>query len=226
MRKVIRLTESELIGLVKRVINEEEKNCPQNKRVTKNMIDSFLSKHKMELKSYIENNRRERAESLSIEAKKFLDIAYDCLMENFNLLYNIGLKSSYARFGFIPPYDQTSDVQKLVDNIVNKLLSTIESNFVYDNFLELYINKDNINRIAKLVEQAIDLFFDEISKFVNFSEHNLFWKIMNKMRELFPKFDYGCGINNLNPDSLTYYNPRKYSESKKPQIIKKLYQYV
>ena len=121
MKKIIRLTEDDLTRIVKRVIEEQPTPCPP-RQVTKPIVDSILPVFKNELTTYINDMVETLTKKYSDEdslSKEMSEVAISTINENFNLIYRIGVKNNYARFNIGGAYDRTSDIQSLVNNVIN-----------------------------------------------------------------------------------------------------------
>jgi hypothetical protein len=225
MGRVIKLKESDLTTIIKRVIDEQT-SCPP-RIVTKQMIDSFLPEHRIALREKIELEKNELLERLSAESeKKMVDVAFASLInETFNLVYSIGVKTNYARFNFSPHYDQTSDTKKVIDNITAKLISKLESSYIFNTALKVFITKDNLNDVKKVLSRVLTMIVDRVAILVHFSDEELFKKIIDKVGGFSESYPY-CPITTFRPSNLTRYNARKYQPVKELQLFVKLNEYV
>ena len=224
MKRIVRLTESDLIRVVNKVIKEQKTDC-QPRKVTKAVIDSVLPTFKVDLKSRVEGMKNELTKNFSNDTsakKKLIEFFNSVVNENFTLLYNIGVKSNYAIYGVSGPYNQTADIQTLVNNITNKIISTLESNFIYDNTLKVYSNKGNINKVKKESAEVLRMAFSKLNRLIFASDRGLRNDIRDKMGRC-PNGDYNLI---LNPDGLTQYYVLSYYETKESELFNKLNKYV
>jgi hypothetical protein len=224
MKRIVRLTESDLIRVVNKVIKEQKTDC-QPRKVTKAVIDSVLPTFKVDLKPRVEGMKNELTKNFSNDTsakKKLIEFFNSVVNENFTLLYNIGVKSNYARYGVTGPYNQTSDIQTLVNNITNKIISTLESNFIYDNALKVYINKGNIKKVKEESSEVLRMAFSKLNRLIFASDKGLRSDIMDKMGRC-PNGDFNLIEN---PDGLTQYYVLSYYETKESELFNKLNKYV
>jgi hypothetical protein len=212
MKRVVRLTELDLVRLVNEVIKEQKTDC-QPRKVTKVVIDSTLPNFKADLKSRVEGMKSELTKNFSNTTsakKKLIEFFNSVVNENFTLLYNIGVKSNYARYGITGPYNQTADIQTLVNNITNKIISTLDSNFIYNNALKVYINKGNIKKVKEESSEVLRMAFSKLNN------------IMDKMGRC-PNGDFNLIES---PDGLKQYYVLSYYETKESELFNKLNKYV
>lgn len=206
------------------VLTEQGTDCPKRK-VTKSVIDSVLPSFKIDLKSRIEKMKSGLLEDVSTDKashKKLVEFFNSVLDENFNLLYNIGVRSNYARFGVTGPYDQTTDVKTLVNNITNKMISTLESNFIYNNLLKVYITKGNINQVKKQLSDVLEMSFRKLNRLIIYSDRGMTFDIQNKMGRC-KNGDYNLIMN---PDGIKPYYVSDYYDTKKSELFNRLNKYV
>jgi hypothetical protein len=224
MKRIVRLTESDLVRLVNEVIKEQKTDC-QPRKVTKVMIDSVLPTFKTDLKSRIEGMKSDLTKNFSNATsakKKLIEFFNSVVNENFTLLYNIGVKSNYARYGISGVYNQTSDIQTLVNNITNKIISTLDSNFIYNNALKVYINKGNIKKVKEESSEVLRMAFSKLNRLILVSDRGLRSNIMDKMGRC-PNGDFNLIES---PDGLKLYYVSSYYETKESELFNKLNEYV
>jgi hypothetical protein len=215
------------IGIIKIIPATPQIEAPRSRprKVTKAVIDSVLPTFKVDLKYRVEGMKNELTKNFSNDTsakKKLIEFFNSVVNENFTLLYNNGVKSNYARYGVTGPYNQTSDIQTLVNNITNKIISTLESNFIYDNALKVYINKGNINKVKKESAEVLRMAFSKLNRLIFASDRGLRNDIRDKMGRC-PNGDYNLI---LNPDGLTQYYVLSYYETKESELFNKLNKYV
>lgn len=212
------LTESQY-----KTIIEQNTSC-QPRKVTKQVIDSVLPEYKNDLSSSVRELQSSLVEDFSKTAsdRKIIDIFNKAIAENFNLLYTVGVKSCYANYGISGPYNQTADVQAIVNNLINKVISTIDSNFVYRQALKMYINKNNINAIKEEFSNILLISFRELNRLLLKSEYGLDSMIENKMGRC------SNGEYNLvyNKKATTEYRVLSYYRTKLVDLNKKLDSFV
>lgn len=224
MKRVVRLTELDLVRLVNEVIKEQKTDC-QPRKVTKVVIDSTLPNFKADLKSRVEGMKSELTKNFSNTTsakKKLIEFFNSVVNENFTLLYNIGVKSNYARYGITGPYNQTTDIQTLVNNITNKIISTLDSNFIYNNALKVYINKGNIKKVKEESSEVLRMAFSKLNRLILISDRGLRNNIMDKMGRC-PNGDFNLIKS---PDGLKQYYVLSYYETKESELFNKLNKYV
>jgi hypothetical protein len=201
---------------------EQSNDCPKVK-ITKNMIDSFLPEIKSELKSRIEGLKKRILSNVdSSMSKKFIEIFNDSVNENFSLILDIGFKTNYARFGVTGPYDPTSDAQRLVNNIVNKIKSKLESNLLYKAGLKVYINKKNINDVKKMSGDDLTMSFRELNRLLLTTDYGLRNDIRDKVGRC-PDGEFKVLTYNNNYKE---YRVGEYYNTKKSELFKILDSYV
>lgn len=207
------------------VLREQGTDCPTRK-VTKSVIDSVLPSFKIDLKSRVEDMKSSLLKDFSTDTaanKKLIEFFNSVLNENFNMLYNIGVRTNYARFGVTGPYDQTTDVQTLVNNITNKIISTLESNFIYDNALKAYITKGNINQVKEQSSNVLEKAFSKLNRLIlHYSDYGLRNHIRDKMGTC-KNGDYNLIMN---PDGVRTYYVLSYYDIKKSELFNYLNKYV
>lgn len=204
-------------------LTEQQSSCPP-RIVTKPVIDSVLPQYKSELTSRINGLKSLTIKKLgkSSTDRKVIDIFNSTVSENFNLVYGIGLKTSYANYNLSGPYNQTRDIQMLVNNIINKIISTIDDNFLYRQALKAYINKDNIKQIRGVFSDILKVSFRELNRILLSAEFVLQNMIEEKMGKC-PNGEYNVPYNKR---ATTEYRIMEYYNTKLLDLYKKLNEFV
>ena len=224
MKKIIRLTEDDLTRIVKRVIEEQPTPCPP-RQVTKPIVDSILPVFKNELTTYINDMVEILTKKYSDEdslSKEMSELAISTINENFNLIYRIGVKNNYARYKIGGAYDKTSDIQSLVNNVINKVISSIDSNFVKKQMVNYYITKENIDEVKKEAKNILYQSFLNLHRIMLKSDYGLKSKIMDKMGRC-PNGEYNLITN---PNGTVDYGVMSYYEIKLNDLYKKLEEFI
>lgn len=213
------LTESQIGRII-----EQSNGCPP-RRPTKPVVDSILPAFKNELLNSIKTLQGSLAKKITSGGatdKKLVSLFNEAVSENFNLLYGIGVKSAYANYGLSGPYNQTADVQALVNNLIDKVISTIDSNFVYRQALKAYINKNNIRQIKEGFSDVLLMSFRELNKLLLRSEYGLTNMVEEKMGKC-PNGEYNVPYNK---NATTEYRVITYFPTKITGLNKKLDTFV
>ena len=224
MKKIVKLTETDLKNIISKIIDEQKSSCTP-KQVTKDIVDSVLPSFKNELKSRfsdLKNYLSKKYVNSDSLSKEISSIVSSEIGNSFNLIYLIGVKSAYASFNIGGQYNQTNDVKKLVDNIFNKLVSVIDSSFTKRQMLKYYVDKDNIDDIKKQTAKVLLEIFRELNRMLLKSEYGLTSMIQEKMG----KCSNGDYRAKLNPKGTVEYRVLSYYETKLDSIYKLLDQYV
>jgi hypothetical protein len=226
MKKIVRLSENELVHLVKKIIEEQSENCPKVK-VPKNTIDSLLPKLQSELKSKLEEITRDvfkQKNSIDSKIMKILIGGYDDLIsQNFNSLLDIGVKTNYARFGVTGPYDQTSDIRKLVDNLKNTINSKLDSSLLLRGAANLYINKKNIDQVKKESVYSLSQILHSLNRLLLTADYRLRNEIFDKIGRCPNGEEFKAWRNN---DMVKQYRIFSERDRLKSEIFSKLDKYV
>lgn len=158
MKKIVKLSEQDLIKIVKKIINEDDAvKCPPKVRVTKQLIDSKLSTITNEVNDWINGETLKKI--LNEMDSKYRKIVKNMLDKSIPTIIEINKKLAYANYGVTGQYNQTPDVINLVNNFYREIISEIEGNFITKNLMSAYINKNNIQSIKNMINQVLDKFF-------------------------------------------------------------------
>ena len=155
-------------------------------------------------------------------SKEIGELAISTINENFNLIYRIGVKNNYARYKIGGAYDKTSDIQSLVNNVINKVISSIDSNFVKKQMVNYYITKENIDEVKKDAKNILYQSFLNLHRIMLKSDLGLKSNIREKMGRC------SNGESNLitNPNGTVDYGVMSYYEIKLNDLYKKLEEFI
>jgi hypothetical protein len=178
MKKTIRLNETELTKLIKKIVKEQTiQSCPEVK-VTKPIVDKHIPLLKSDVKFYIDDLDRE----LRDVDDKYINIIKDEVNKQSALIEKINLNTMYALYGIIPTYDRKNDVMMLLNSLYNVLINKIEGNFLYKNILRATIDKSNINSTKNELKSVLD----GIYRVVNKATYQPGKSVRFKIRDSFP----------------------------------------
>ena len=170
MKKVIRLTESDLVRIVNRIVNEQKSNLPI--KITCRDYDKIktycesLKPSPNEVKSLIEKNR-DRANKLLLEkinnfskeiinmggedgkkiAEKFSSAIETSKINMFNYLSKYYPQCIYASAGLNRPIDLSQIVLGISDILYKEFIKTWNESAIEKNLVKFLITKKNINQI-------------------------------------------------------------------------------
>jgi hypothetical protein len=158
MKNIIKLTESELVKIVEKIIKEDDMiKCPPKVKVSKQLIDSKLNIISKEVDDWI--NSSKVSKMLDEMDSKYKDIVKKILIDSKPIIIEINKKLAYANYGVIPHYNQTQDVTNLVNTFYKGIISEIEGNFITKNLMKVYITKSNIQSVKNSVSSILDNIF-------------------------------------------------------------------
>jgi hypothetical protein len=159
MKKIVKLTEQDLIHIVRKIINEQNENvkCPPKVKVSKQLVDSKLNFIVKEVDYWI--NSEQTTKILNEIDSKYRNVVKKILVESKPAIIETNKKLLYSTYGIIPTYNQTSDVTNIVNTFYRGIVSEIEGNFITKNLMRAFINKDNIQSTKNIVSSVLDKIF-------------------------------------------------------------------
>ena len=179
MKKVIRLTESDLTRIVKRVINEQNTKCP-NKKVTKQIVDSKLPMLQKKINGFLSKDIDKLIKNFD---EKYQSLIKSNVLKHKNLITKINQNQLYSKFGIIQKYNPTSDATIILNDLYKLLLEKVEGNFFNKQLVKLYVNKDNVKEVKQEISDVIDGMFSAVYRSI-----------------FFPSRIVGRGIESIYPD--------------------------
>lgn len=159
MKKIVKLTEQDLIHIVRKIINEQNENvkCPPEVKVSKQLVDSKLNFIVKDVDYWI--NGEQTTKILNEIDSKYRNVVKKILVESKPAIIETNKKLLYSTYGIIPTYNQTSDVTNIVNTFYQAIVSEIEGNFITKNLMRAFINKDNIQSTKNIVSSVLDKIF-------------------------------------------------------------------
>jgi hypothetical protein len=133
MKKIVKLTEQDLIHIVRKIINEQNVKCPQKVKVSKQLVDSKLNFIVKEVDYWI--NSEQTTKILNEIDSKYRNVVKKILVESKPAIIETNKKLLYSTYGIIPTYNQTSDVTNIVNTFYRGIVSEIEGNFITKNLM-------------------------------------------------------------------------------------------
>lgn len=164
MKKTIRLTESDLVRLVTKVIDEQNTKCP-NKKVTKQIVDSKLPVLQKKIDGFLNSDIDKLIKNLD---EKYQSLIKSSVLKHKNLITKINQNQLYSKFGIIPKYNPTSDVTIILNDLFKLLIEKVEGNFFNKQLVKAYVNKDNIKEIKQETSDVLNSIFSVVHRGVNF----------------------------------------------------------
>lgn len=178
MKKTIRLTESDLVRLVTKVIDEQNTKCP-NKKATKQVIDSKLPIVQKRLDSFLNSDINKLIKNLDEEYQSLIKSE---ISKHKNKLLKINQNQLYSKFGIIPQYNPTSDATIIMNDLFKILMNKIDGNFFKRQLVKAYVNKDNVKEIKEEASDFLNSAFSVVYRAIHFPQ--LIGS--NKIKELYP----------------------------------------
>jgi len=157
MKKIVKLSEQDLIRIVGKIINEQNVKCPPEVKVSKQLVDSKLNFIVKEVDYWI--NSEQTTKILNEIDSKYRNVVKKILVESKPAIIETNKKLLYSTYGIIPIYNQTSDVTNIVNTFYQGIVSEIEGNFITKNLMRAFINKDNIQSTKNIVSSVLDKIF-------------------------------------------------------------------
>lgn len=156
-KKVIRLTESELVSLIKKVINEEEGCVKISSDLTSKMKDEVSNTVVQKMKDGILKS----ISGVKGDDGGFKDKIVGEVMGNTK---DIELKLKYyssslidAKYGIIGPLDFSKALYDVAGTVMSSALSTHNDSFILNSFLDYKIDSGNVQQQTQNAKNTFDM---------------------------------------------------------------------